>query len=159
MTKQRFVAATRTEKVNAFKVMDVLERARALQAGGRDIIHLEVGEPDFTTAPAIVEAGVHALQQGRTAYTGAAGLPELRERIAAFYQEQHGVRMDARRVLITPGASGALTLLANLLLNPGDRVLMVSRVDLEDETRDALVSGALPSPDHDGDIVRDTDER
>lgn len=117
-------AADRTRLINPFRVMDVLERARQLEAAGVDIVHLEVGEPDFATAPQIVAAGVKALQQGRTAYTPAAGLPALRERIARFYAEHHGVSVDPSRILVTPGASGALVLASNLLLNAGDTVLM-----------------------------------
>lgn len=117
-------AAGRTSLINPFRVMDVLERARQLELAGRDIVHLEVGEPDFATAPQIVEAGVNALQQGHTAYTAAAGLPALRARISRFYTEHHGVEVDPARILVTPGASGALVLASNLLLDPGDKVLM-----------------------------------
>ena len=124
MTDFRLTPADRTLLVNPFRVMNVLERARQLQATGRDIIHLEVGEPDFTTAQPIAEAGMAALRSGNTAYTPAAGLPELRERIAEFYRQQHGVNLSPNRILVTPGASGALVLLSNLLLNPGDTVLM-----------------------------------
>lgn len=116
--------ADRTRLINPFRVMDVLERARQLETAGVDIVHLEVGEPDFATAPQIVAAGVKALQQGHTAYTPAAGLPALRERIAAFYADHHGVAVDPGRILVTPGASGALVLASNLLVNPGDTVLM-----------------------------------
>src|SRR5690606_1733414 len=101
-----------------------LERARQLEQAGRDIVHLEVGEPDFQTADPIMEAAHAALKAGNTAYTPAAGLPELRECIARFYSERHGVEVSPSRILVTPGASGALVLLANLLLNPGDSVLM-----------------------------------
>jgi aspartate/methionine/tyrosine aminotransferase len=104
--------------------MNVLERARQLELTGREIIHLEVGEPDFTTAAPIAEAGIKAIKAGHTAYTPAAGLPALRHRISQFYSEHHGVDIDASRILVTPGASGALVLLANLLLNTGDTVLM-----------------------------------
>lgn len=117
-------AADRTRLINPFRVMDVLERARQLETAGVDIVHLEVGEPDFATAPQIVSAGVEALQQGRTAYTPAAGLPALRERIARFYTDHHGINVDPSRILVTPGASGALVLASNLLLNAGDTVLM-----------------------------------
>lgn len=124
MSGFRPTAADRTRLINPFRVMDVLERARQLEASGVDIVHLEVGEPDFATAPQIVAAGVKALQKGHTAYTPAAGLPALRERIARFYAEHHGVSVDPSRILVTPGASGALVLASNLLLNAGDTVLM-----------------------------------
>ncbi|MEX2333909.1 MAG: aminotransferase class I/II-fold pyridoxal phosphate-dependent enzyme [Pseudohongiella sp.] len=124
MSVFRPVAADRTRLINPFRVMDVLERARQLELAGADIVHLEVGEPDFATAPQIVAAGVKALELGHTAYTPAAGLPALRERIAGFYADHHGVTVDPSRILVTPGASGALVLAANLLLNAGDTVLM-----------------------------------
>lgn len=124
MTDFRLTPADRTRLVNPFRVMNVLERARQLETSGRDIVHLEVGEPDFTTAAPIAEAGVQAIKAGHTTYTPASGLPVLRERISRFYEEHHGVQIAANRVLVTPGASGALVLLSNLLLNAGDTVLM-----------------------------------
>ncbi len=110
--------------INPFKVMTVLERAHALEQQGRSIVHLEVGEPDFTTVAAIVEAGRQALANGRTQYTQAAGLPALRQKISDYYAGTHGVNIAAERIFITPGASGALVMLTQMLLNPGDAVLM-----------------------------------
>ena len=114
--------ATRLSKIEPFHVMDILARARAMEAQGRSIIHMEIGEPDFPTAPAIVQAGIAALQAGRTHYTPALGLPELRAAIAASYPAH--ARPDAGRVAVTPGASGALQLIFAALVNPGDQVLM-----------------------------------
>ena len=116
--------ANRAKAVNPFRVMDVMDRAQAREAAGLPVIHLEVGEPDFGTCEPIRAAGVAALQAGQTAYTGATGLPALRERISAFYADHHGVSIDPTRILITPGASGALSLLSQLMLSPGDEVLM-----------------------------------
>ena len=124
LTRSRFTIAQRMRGVNPFRVMTVLERARALEAQGRSIVHLEVGEPDFVTAAPILEAGRAALAQGHTSYTPAAGLPQLRERIAAYYSSDSDVDIAPQRIFVTPGASGALSLLAQLLLNPGDGVLM-----------------------------------
>ncbi len=115
-------SATRLSKIEPFHVMDILARARAMEAQGRSVIHMEIGEPDFPTAPGIVQAGIAALQSGRTHYTPALGLPELRAAIAASYPAQ--VRPDAGRVVVTPGASGALQLIFAALVNPGDQVLM-----------------------------------
>jgi aspartate/methionine/tyrosine aminotransferase len=112
----------RLSKIEPFHVMDILARARAMEAQGRSIIHMEIGEPDFPTAPAIVQAGIAALQAGRTHYTPALGLPELRAAIAASYPAH--ARPDAGRVAVTPGASGALQLIFAALINPGDQVLM-----------------------------------
>jgi len=121
--KQPCVAA-RMDGIAPFHVMDILARAQALQAAGRDIIHLEIGEPDFATPASIVEAGVAALRSGHTHYTGALGLPELREAIAGFYASRWQATVDPARIVVTPGASGALLLALGLLTGPGDEVLM-----------------------------------
>ncbi|EEG09139.1 conserved hypothetical protein [Pseudogulbenkiania ferrooxidans 2002] len=96
--------ASRLDSISPFQVMAILEKARALQVQGHDVIHLEVGEPDFATPPAIVEAGRQALAQGDTFYTAAQGLPELRQAIAGFYASRHGVELDPARIIVTPGA-------------------------------------------------------
>lgn len=116
--------AARLDDIAPFHVMDILARAQALQAAGRDIIHLEIGEPDFSTPAPIVEAGVAALRAGHTHYTGALGLPELRDAIATFHASRWQARVDPARVVVTPGASGALLLALGLLAGPGDEVLM-----------------------------------
>lgn len=116
--------SARSRAIEPFHVMALLERANQLQAAGHDVIHLEIGEPDFTTAAPIVAAGQAALAAGHTRYTAARGLPELREAIAAFYASRYGVRLDPRRVLITPGGSGALLLAASLLVDPGRHWLL-----------------------------------
>ena len=112
------------QQVSPFRVMTVLERAKVLESQGQKIVHLEVGEPDFVTAPPILEAGRSALAQGYTAYTPAAGLPQLRERIAQHYLDTQGVVVAAERIFVTPGASGALGLVAQMLINPGAGVLL-----------------------------------
>ncbi|MEK6771240.1 MAG: pyridoxal phosphate-dependent aminotransferase [Pseudomonadota bacterium] len=114
--------AARLEGIAPFHVMDILARARAMEAQGRSIIHLEIGEPDFPTPSAVVEAGIAALREGHTHYTPALGLPSLRAAIAASYLPECAV--TAERVVVTPGASGALTLICAALVNPGDEVLM-----------------------------------
>ena len=114
--------ARRLEGIAPFHVMDILARARAMEAEGRSIIHMEIGEPDFPTSPAIVEAGIAALREGHTHYTPALGLPSLRAAIAVSYPPEASVKPD--HVVVTPGASGALTLICAALINPGDQVLM-----------------------------------
>lgn len=108
--------------------MDVVRAASEQQAAwdahGKRMIHLSVGEPDFTAPEPVVEAAIRALHDGKTGYTLAPGLPALRERIAQHYALAHGVQIDPARVFITAGASGALTLASLLLFNPGDEVLM-----------------------------------
>ena len=104
--------------------MSLLGRARTLESQGRDIIHMEIGEPDFPTAEPVVEAGRAALAAGRTGYLPAAGLPALREAIAGHYAQRHGITVDPARILITPGASGALVVALALLADPGRTVLL-----------------------------------
>lgn len=116
--------AARMAGIAPFHVMDILARAQALEAAGRDIIHLEIGEPDFATPTPIVEAGIAALRAGHTHYTGALGLMQLREAIAGFYARRWQATVDPARIVVTPGASGALLLALGLLAGPGDEVLM-----------------------------------
>jgi len=107
-----------------FLVMDVLDRARALERQGRAIIHLEVGEPDFDTPEVIREAGLRAIREGHTHYTHSLGHLELREAIAAWMHRHYGVEVSPERVIVTLGSSGAMVLLCLAMLDPGDRVLM-----------------------------------
>ena len=116
--------SARSRAIEPFHVMALLARANELQAQGRDVIHLEIGEPDFTTAAPIVAAGQAALAAGYTRYTAARGLPQLREAIARFYEQRYQVCIDPERVLITPGASGALLLASSLLVDPGKHWLL-----------------------------------
>ena len=104
--------------------MDVLSRAHALEAAGRHVVHMEIGEPDFTAPAPVVEAGVKALRDGRTAYTATLGLPQLREAIAGFYKSRYHKELDASRVAVTAGASGALLTAAALYVDAGDEVLV-----------------------------------
>lgn len=116
--------ARRMDGIAPFRVMQLLARAQALEAAGRSIIHMEVGEPDFPTPEPIMAAGIEALRDGHTRYTPAVGLPALREALAAHYRDAYGVDLPARRVLVTPGASGALQLAISVLVDPGREVLM-----------------------------------
>lgn len=104
--------------------MELLARANELEADGRDVIHLEVGEPDFDTPAPIVEAGIQALKDGSTRYTDARGTPALRQAIADHYRLQDGIEISADRIFVTAGGSGGLLLLSALLLDPGDTLLM-----------------------------------
>ncbi len=111
-------------KINPFRVMTVMARAQELESQGLRIVHMEVGEPDFSTAAPIIEAGKRALDAGLTHYTPAGGITELRDCLVAYYAEQYGVEVNRERILITPGASGGLGLLANLLIRAGDGILL-----------------------------------
>ncbi len=110
--------------IEPFHVMALLARAQALEAQGRDIVHMEIGEPDFPTPRPICEAGIKALQHGELFYTPALGMPALREAIAGFYQTRYGAALAPSRVVVTAGSSGALLLAIAALVNPGDQVLM-----------------------------------
>lgn len=114
--------ALRMAAIRPFHVMEILARARTLEAQGRDIVHMEIGEPDFPTPPRIIAAAERALRDGDVTYTPAAGLPELRLAIAGHYRDRHGLDLDPRRIFVTPGASGALLLALGILVNPGDAV-------------------------------------
>ncbi|MGB0713998.1 MAG: pyridoxal phosphate-dependent aminotransferase [Gammaproteobacteria bacterium] len=116
--------ASRMASVQPFQVMELMGRAQALEAQGRDIVHLEVGEPDFDSPPGVIAAGIEALERGDTHYTVARGLPELRESIAAWYEGQFGLSVDPARIMVTPGASGALHLVTGVLTEPGHNLLM-----------------------------------
>jgi len=116
--------SARSRAIEPFHVMALLARANQLQADGHDVIHLEIGEPDFTTAAPIVAAGQAALVDGHTRYTAARGLPALREAISSFYGQRYGLDIDPQRILITPGGSGALLLATSLLVDPGKHWLL-----------------------------------
>jgi aspartate/methionine/tyrosine aminotransferase len=118
------LAARRVAEIEPFEVMDVLSRAHALEAAGRKVIHMEIGEPDFTAPAPVVEAGVRALRDGLTAYTATLGLPQLREAIAAHYQNRFSKKIPVDRIAITSGASGGLLTLAALYVDPGDEILV-----------------------------------
>jgi len=118
------VYSARSRAIEPFHVMALLARANELQAAGHDVIHLEIGEPDFTTAAPIIKAGQAALAAGETRYTAARGLPTLREAIAGFYAQRYGVQVDPGRILVTPGGSGALLLASSLLVDPGKHWLL-----------------------------------
>ena len=114
----------RAAGVRPFYVMELLARAGQLEAEGRSVLHLEVGEPDFPTPQPIIDAGIRALRQLKTHYTPALGLPELRQSIADYYQQKFNIEIDPRRVIVTPGASGALQLALSVLVDTGDNVLL-----------------------------------
>ena len=114
----------RSHEIAPFHVMSLLARAQALEQAGHDVIHLEIGEPDFTTAEPVVRAGQAALAAGHTRYTAARGLPALRQVISGFYRSHYGLDIDPERILVTPGGSGALLLASSLLVDPGRHWLL-----------------------------------
>lgn len=124
MAKKPLNFADRMAEIAPFRVMELLARARKLEAQGHSIIHMEVGEPDFTTPQPVIAAAQRALTEGRTHYTPSLGLPELREAISRFYQERYGEVVSPEQIVITSGASGALLLALGVILNPGEEVIL-----------------------------------
>ena len=116
--------ASRLADIEPFHVVELLTRARQLEAEGRDIIHMEVGEPDFPTPEPIANAAVDAIKGAKTLYTQALGLPELRQAICDFYGQRYGVTVPASRIALTNGASGALNLAFACLAEPGREWLL-----------------------------------
>lgn len=116
--------ASRLAGIAPFHVMELLARAKALEAEGRDIIHMEVGEPDFPTPDPIIAAAQAHIATGRVFYTSALGLPELRSAIAGYYETRYGLTVSASRIVVTAGASGALLLALACLAEPGSEWLL-----------------------------------
>ena len=116
--------AKRADEMTSFIVMDVLERASVLERDGIDIVHLEVGEPDFDTPECVKKAACQAISDGHTHYTHSLGLMELREAIAAYYYETYGVTVNPHRVMVTQGTSPAIFSVFSTLLEAGDEVII-----------------------------------
>jgi aspartate/methionine/tyrosine aminotransferase len=116
--------AARVAEIAPFHVMEVQTAARALEAEGRSIVHMEIGEPDFPTPAPVIEAAQRAIADGRLYYTSALGLPALREAIAQHYLDHYGVDVPAERVIVTAGSSAALLLVLALLVNRDERILL-----------------------------------
>lgn len=120
--------AGRAQRIEPFYVMEVAkaaaELAQRVQGTDRPMIFLNIGEPDFTAPPLVQAAAQRAIREGATQYTGATGLPELRERISGWYRTRFGIDVPARRIVLTAGASAALHLACLALIEAGDEVLM-----------------------------------
>ena len=116
--------AARMASIEAFEVMEIQTLASQVEAQGCDVIHLEIGEPDFRTHAPIVAAAQMALAEKPMFYTSALGLAELREAISGFYKTRYGVEVPASRIIVTAGSSAALLLACGVLLDPGDDVLL-----------------------------------
>lgn len=116
--------ANRAQLIPPFIVMDVMERAHELERIGRDIIHLEIGEPDFKTPSCICEAARDAMEEGQTHYTHSLGILPLREAICEHYQTEYGVMVSPEQIIVTSGTSPALLMLFSALLEPGDEIIL-----------------------------------
>lgn len=116
--------ATRLDHIAPFHVMELAKRAAELEAQGEHIIHMGIGEPDFTAPQAVIDAAARAMADGRLQYTSATGLPALRVAIARHYQDTYGVEVAASRIVVTAGASAALLLACAALIERDAEVLM-----------------------------------
>lgn len=116
--------ANRMSHIAPFEVMEIQTAARTLERAGHDVIHMEIGEPDFATPAPIVDAAIRALKNERMFYTSALGIQPLREAISTFYKTKYGFEVDPQRVIVTAGSSAALLLTMGVLLSAGDKVLM-----------------------------------
>src|ERR1700741_4745047 len=116
--------ARRADEIEPFEVMDAPAPAARAERAGRHVGHMKIGEPDFTAPPAVVEAGVRALREGRTAYTATLGLAQLREAIARHYATRFGAAVPPERIGITAGASGGLLTVTALYVDAGDEILV-----------------------------------
>ena len=114
----------RTEEMTSFIVMDVLEKACEMECQGTDIVHLEVGEPDFDTPKAVLDACCKAMYDGFTHYTHSLGMIELREAIAQYYHDKYKVQVDPDQIIVTSGCSPAIFMLFAALLEKGDEVII-----------------------------------
>jgi (5-formylfuran-3-yl)methyl phosphate transaminase len=114
----------RAENIRPFVVMDIVAHAKELEATGRDIVRLEIGDPDFPTPDVITRAAEAAMEEGSTHYTQSAGLPGLRDALVTRYRDHYGADIDCDAIIVTQGTSPAMLLLFGALLDPGDEVIM-----------------------------------
>lgn len=119
-----FSTADRTKGITPFIVMEILERAKQLEAEGKRIIQLQIGEPDFDAPAVIKDAHDQALRNGQTHYTPSLGDPELKEALSDHYKKRYGVNVAPERFFVCPGSSIGMTMLFSAILNPGDQVIM-----------------------------------
>ena len=111
-------------EIAPFHVMKILGEAKALESQGKEVIHLEIGEPDFPSLDCINQAAAEAMQQGLTHYTPTKGLPQLRNKLTQFYKNFYQAEVDANNIMLTPGSSSALQLVLTAILNPKDKVML-----------------------------------
>jgi len=117
-------ASKKSTLMTSFKVMDILEEAKALEAKGNNIVHFEVGEPDFKSPKAVNQAGIDAIKSNFTKYTHSLGVPELRKEITRFYKKEYGVKVDEEQVIVSNGSSAGLFLAFASILDRGDNVIL-----------------------------------
>jgi aspartate/methionine/tyrosine aminotransferase len=160
------LSASRRSNVPPFMVMDVMAAAERIEAAGGHVIHMEVGQPAAPAPRPALEAAHRALDEGRIDYTSALGMPSLRERIARHYRDTYGCSVDAGRIVVTTGSSGAFILAFLAMFEPGDRVAVTVPgyppyrhiltalgcepvlIETSSETRHALTGEALLAAHH-----------
>lgn len=114
----------RAEEIKPFIVMEILERAQILEQKGIDVVHMEIGEPDFPTPDVVVKACVDSLLSGNTRYTHSLGLRELREEIAQYYTMRYAVEVDPENILISSGTSPVMAMIFSAIIDPEDEVII-----------------------------------
>ncbi|HYL73308.1 MAG TPA: pyridoxal phosphate-dependent aminotransferase [Bryobacteraceae bacterium] len=148
--------AARMNRLGGEGAFEVLQRARALEAQGRHIIHLEIGEPDFQTPRHIVEAGKQALDEGWTKYGPASGLPELREAIASYISRTRAIRVGPENVCVVPGGKPMIFFPMLALLEPGDEVIYPNPgFPIYESMIHFLGATPVPMPTFDLNVLRD----
>lgn len=116
--------ARRCENITPFIVMEILEKIHKMEASGIDVIHMEIGEPDFNVPECVNKAGIDAFMRNETHYTHSLGDIRLREAICEYHQMAYNTRIDPGQVLVTSGTSPAMLLLFSALVNPGDEIII-----------------------------------
>ena len=114
----------KTQQIQPFLVMDILKKAKSLERDGKEIIHLELGEPDFKTPKVIIESAKDALSNGETHYTNSLGISELRLSISEYYNQTYNLKISPNRVVVTSGTSPAMLILFQLMLEEDDEVII-----------------------------------
>lgn len=117
-------SSSRTQQLTPFIVMEVLEKAQTMMADGQDVIHLEVGEPDFATPEPVKEAAIKALREDDTHYTHSLGKLILREEIARYYLRKYGVDISPEQIIVTSGTSPGMLMVFSVLLERGEEVIL-----------------------------------
>lgn len=124
MLENNFGITSKATSISPFITMDIMEKAQQLEKEGKDIIHLEVGEPDFETPQVIKKAAIEAIQRGDTHYTHSMGKIEFREEISSYYQRKYQVQISPEQIIVTSGTSPAMYLIFATILEPGDEVIL-----------------------------------
>ncbi len=116
--------ADRCGNITPFMVMEVLEKIQKMEAQGIDVVHMEIGEPDFDVPECVNQASIEAIKRGETHYTHSLGDIRLRQAICAYHKKTYGVDVDPGRILVTSGTSPAMLLVFSALVNPGDEIII-----------------------------------